>query len=281
MIKDLLPGFRSLKSSLLTGIMIMIMVYLVLDKLYGELEIPESITRLLEINDLVPLALIAVVAALTGSLYTTLLEGIVDWIYRRNIKSMILRRKTCKLWFRIRLSFMPFSEAAYERIKIALIKFYQENRVQKQPDDQDNIGLLELSENEFVARNLKEILWMEGRLVGTLLIDEYNQYRAEGESRLSVSLLLPGVVLTTCNVFETDVIFSMIVFVIAVLITIKLADDGLYYYRRSNSFLAHHIADGEIITSTMVDVLKKNKIIFFEKQEGEIALENENHTEKF
>ena len=89
MVKDLLPGFRSLKSSLLTGIMIIVMVYLLEDKIYGAIRVPESITRLLEINDLVPMTLIAVVAALTGSLYTTLLEGVVDWIYRKNIKSLI------------------------------------------------------------------------------------------------------------------------------------------------------------------------------------------------
>ena len=265
MVKDLLPGFRSLKSSLLTGIIIIVMVYLLEDKIYGVIKVPESITRLLEINDLVPMTLIAVVAALTGSLYTTLLEGIVDWIYRKNIKSLILKKKANKLWSRIRLSFMPFSEAAYERIEIALLKFYQENRVQKQPDDSCNVKLLKLSEEEFMARNLKEILWMEGKLVGTSLIDTYDQYRAEGESRLSVSLLLPELILTICNVFETDTIFIIIVFIIVMIITIKLADDGLYYYRRSNSFLAHHIADGEINTSTMEDIIKKYKVIFYEK----------------
>lgn len=267
MIKDLLPGFRSLKSSLLTGIMIMIMVYLLVDKMYGDIKIPESIIYLLEINDLVPTAMIAVVAALTGSLYTTLLEGVVDWIYRKNIKSMIFKKKTNKLWSRIRLSFMPFSEAAYERIKIALIKFYQENRMLEQPENQGNTMLLELSEEEFMARNLKEILWMDGKLVGTSLIDTYDQYRAEGESRLAVSLLLPELVLTICNVFETNIIFIMIVFTIVIMIAVKLADDGLYYYRRSNSFLAHHIADGEINTSTMEDIIKKYKVIVYKKEE--------------
>lgn len=266
MIKDILPGFRSLKSSLLTGTIIMIMVYLLSYETYEELEIPESIIRILEINELVPMALIAVIAALTGSLYTTLLEGIVDWIYRKNIKSMISKKETNKLWFRIRLSFMPFSEVAYERIKVVLIKFYQKNRVQKHPKNQYNMMLLELSEDEFVARNLKEILWMEGKLVGTSLIDTYDQYRAEGESRLSISLLIPELVLTICKVFETDAMFSMVVFTIVVFIAIKLADDGLYYYRRSNSFLAHHIADGEINTSTMEDVLKKYKVIFFKNK---------------
>lgn len=265
MIKDILPGFRSLKSSLLTGIMIMIMIYLLADQVFGDIKIPESITRLLEINDLVPMALIAVVAVLTGSLYTTLLEGVVDWIYRKNIKSLIIKRKTNKLWSRIRLSFMPFSEAAYERIKVALLKFYQENRVKEKPDNQCDTMLLELSEEEFMARNLKEILWMEGKLVGTSLIDTYNQYRAEGESRLAVSLLLPELTLTICNVFEMDVIFIIIVFAIVIMISVKLADDGLYYYRRSNSFLAHYIADGEIKTSTMEDIIKKYKVIFFAK----------------
>lgn len=265
MIKDILPGFRSLKSSLLTGTIIIIIVYLLSYETYKELEIPESITRLLEINELVPMTLIAVIAALTGSLYTTLLEGIVDWIYRKNIKSMILKKKANKLWFRIRLSFMPFSEAAYERIKVVLINFYHKNQVKKQPKNLRNMMQLELSEDEFVARNLKEILWMEGKLVGTTLIDTYDQYRAEGESRLSISLLIPELVLTICNVFETDTMFSIVVFTIALLISIKLADDGLYYYRRSNSFLAHHIADGEINTSTMEDILKNYKFIFLKK----------------
>lgn len=265
MIKDLLPGFRSLKSSLLTGIMILLMVYFRADRIFEDIKIPESITRILEINDLVPMATIAVVAALTGSLYTTLLEGVVDWIYRKNIKSMILNKKSNRLWSRIRLSFMPFSEAAYERIKVALIMFYNENRVQKQPDAQNNTLPLEISEEEFMARNLKEILWMEGKLVGTSLIDTYNQYRAEGEIRLAASLLLPELSLIICNEFKMAAVFTKIVVAIVLINSVKLADYGMYYYRRSNSFLAHHIADGEIYTSTMEDIVKRYKVIYYVK----------------
>lgn len=261
MIKDVLPGFRSLKSSLLTGIMILVMVYLWIYKIYGFISIPEPISCLLELNDFVPMTLIAVAAVLTGSLYTTVLEGIVDWIYRKNIKSMLVKKKAAGLWSEIRWSFMPFSKAAYVRIELVLKKFYWEKQEDTQNGALDDAERLEFSEQEFIAWNLKEILWMDGRLVGTSLNDVYMQYRSEGESRLSIALLLPIVAVAVCDAFEANFSIAMAVCVAFLLIAIGLANDGLYYYRRSNSFLAHHIAGGELCTATMEDVLKKNRVI--------------------
>lgn len=261
MIKDILPGFRSLKSSLLTGIMILITVYLWIYKKCGFINIPEAITYLLELYDLVPMTLIAIAAALTGSLYTTGLEGIVDWIYRKNIQSMLVKKKNIKIWSQIRWNFMPFSEAAYDRIEIALKKFYWEKQEDIKGGNLRNVIVLELDEQGFIAQNLKEILWMDGRLVGTPLNDTYMQFRSEGESRLSISILLPMVVIVICDTFEADAVITGIICAVFLGIAVKLAEYGLYYYRRSNSFLAHHIAGGEIYTATMEDIVKKNKVI--------------------
>lgn len=83
--------------------------------------------------------------------------------------------------------------------------------------------------------------------MGTSLNDVYSRFCSEGKSRLTIYLLLPVSVVTICNTFETNIMVTRVLFIVFLAIIVKFADYGLYNYRRSNSFLAHHIAGGKYI----------------------------------
>lgn len=251
MVKDLLPSFRSFRSSLITGVIILIMIYLLAYDIHDDWQIPNSIKNIFSLNKYMEITLIALIAVLVGSLYTTALEGIVDWLHRKQVNSPPSRQTPCKLLARIYLAFTPFSSASYSRIVAEIKRFYLLHR---EHAGYCSNSLSVVVENDFIKKNLVEILWMEGKFVGTPLKDEYDQYRSEGESRLAIALLLPGVLFAVCHVFDFNTIFTVILLIVIILVSLLLADYGLYYYRRANSFLAHHIADGKIMTSTMEDL---------------------------
>lgn len=252
MVNDLLPVFRSLRSSFIAGVLILICFYLFFEEYIRGVEVPEALNDVFSLNEHVKIALLALTAILIGSLYTTALEGIVDWMHRKRVASP-LSKSSCSLVAKLQSVSAPFSVSSFERIRNEVGRLYA---MHKSHAGDCNGSLKGIEESSFLTKNLVEILWMEGKLVGTSLKDAYDKYRAEGENLLSTAILLPFVCLSICYVFNLDFLTATIIFAIVVTVSHKLFDNGLYYYRRANSFLAHHIADGKILTPTMEDLLK-------------------------
>ena len=253
MVKDLLSGLRSMRSNLITGVMILITVFLLTTEIHEELIHPEPINRIYSLNDLMEITLIAFLAFFIGSIYTTALEGIINWIHRKRVNSVPPQQTLLKPFSYFLLAIAPFSIASYKRVTAEIKQLYS---FHKNHDGYCNDLLSNIDEKTFIKNNLEEILWMEGKLVGTILKETYHQYQSEGESRVSIGLILPITSFAVCSVFSFNMMFTVILLVFISIISLKLVDYGLYYYRRANSFLAHHIADGKLLTSTMEDLLK-------------------------
>ncbi|MBO3724176.1 hypothetical protein J5X07_03885 [Actinomyces bowdenii] len=146
---------------------------------------------------------------------------------------------------RICLTISPISQASLERLQIESERYYRELTIPS------NAPFWLRDEDSFLYKNQADILWMEGKLAGLPLKAEYRQYRAEGEWQLAVAILLPFTSVAMLSGFGISKIQIAIACIVIVSLSIKLAGYGLYYYRRANSLIAHHIADGSLMTPAM------------------------------
>lgn len=253
MIKDLLSGLRSMRSNLITGVMILVSVYLLTGEIHKSVSLPRLIVLIYELNDLMEITMMALLAYLVGSIYTTALEGIINWIHRKRVRLAPLQPTIRNPLSYFRLAISPFSIASYKRVIMEIKRIYLLHEKHTGPCRKLLNGI---DEEAFVHKNLEEVLWMEGKLVGTIYKDTYHQYQSEGENRVAIGILLPITSFSVCHVFNLGILFTAILLSCIFLISLKLVDYGLYYYRRANSFLAHHIADGKLLTSSMEDLTK-------------------------
>jgi len=247
MSSTLLPALRNLRAALLTGGLILAILYIFLgSSISKDVELRESAVTILNLVPFMDLMLITFFSSLVGSLYMTSLEGFVDWVHRRYIftspvkENSLIKRKILQ-------SFVPFSNSAWQRITFEAGRFYDE----KIPYIEEYSQNIPPSRDEFVRNVAREILWLEGKLVGTSLEAPYDRYRTEGELRLGTALLIPFCTLAITYATQMGA-WTMVFFTIGSLcITVKLADYGFYYFRRSHSFMAHHVADGTLFTPSM------------------------------
>jgi hypothetical protein len=239
-----------LRSSFLSGALLLASFYILLVG-NGTLTIGlrASAQYLIKFHSSVPLFLAAAFTYITGSLYITALEGAVDWIHH---KTVLLSATEARGWLRqVLLSFFcPLSDASRHRLRIEAESFYRKTGA--------NMGTDPSSQTieTFVQGVFADVLWMDGKLTGSPLRDAYNEFRAEGEFRLGIGLLLPlGAAAAGYSAMlgRAEVI---LVTILAVVISIPTCKYGLYYYRRAHSFLAHHIADGILLTPSM-ETLKR------------------------
>jgi hypothetical protein len=250
-----LAGLRNLRTAFLTGALLLGSLYVIFGPSGGRSwHLRQSAQTLAHLWAYMPLALAILGCVLAGSLYTTGLEGFVDWLHRRYLAcdpSKVTGHYVQRRFIRL---VGPLSPSARTRLTNEAARFYDENIPEFQEDGSPGgrAGDAELpSRDVFVNQVLADILWLEGKLVGTALKDSYDQYRAEGELRLSTALLLPLVAVATCSALDVHGWRMGLVVSLATLLALKLADYGLYYFRRAHSFLAHHIADGLILTPSM------------------------------
>ncbi len=221
----------------------------------SRLELRRSAQNILDITPSMPLFLLVLACLLTGSLYVTGLEGVVDWLHRRlvlvdpNDQQSRLRRRFVG-------ALVPLSDAARGRLAVEAARFYREFvPLLPQPARGHEIDT-QPSADAFVDRVFADILWIEGKLTGSPLRDTYDEYRSEGELRLGTALVLPLAAYATCYAMRLSPIWAVVLVWLAVAIAIKLASYGLYYYRRAHSFAAHHIADGVLLAPCM-ETLKR------------------------
>lgn len=245
MLPELLAGMRSFRSSLLTGSLIIVTCYIIFYNPLGSvIDIQPSLAAILNFQPWMPLAVAAIGTYLIGSIYTTALEGGVDWIHRHRIES---NTKSSKFPLnRLQLTLSPLSQASLERFTYESSRFYKQIHIvhSRAPSWVKN-------EHSFMVKNRADLLWMEGKLVGSPLKNEYRQYRSEGELQLGTALLLPFTFGAILHAIGIPVMQSTILEALIILLSIKLAGYGLYYYRRAHSLIAHHIADGNLITPAM------------------------------
>ncbi len=239
----LLSGLRSLRVSLVTGALIVASVYVFLyDTFISTIELRTAALNLLEYSPLVPLILFVSFCLTVGSLYTTLLEGIIDSLHRKNVLREIGPESS--KWERwIIAAFLPYSNSAKKRLVAELARHHREYL------HGDNISAE--GEQIFVEKVLVEVLWMEGKLAGTVLESPYDTIRSEGEMRIAGGLLFPLASTTVAYSIKLDTTHVFGSFLLGVAIAIPTLNYGLYYFRKANSFLAHHIADGTILSPSM------------------------------
>lgn len=251
MFSVLLSGLRSLRVSLVTGGVIVASVYIFLFGLIDEkIAIKSSALSLLEYSDLMPAILFVSLSLIVGSLYTTLLEGIVDSLHRKNVPREITPQGA--IWGNaVTAAFLPYSESARLRLIEEVERFFRECTVENSVDAGE--------EKLFVERVMIEVLWMEGKLSGTVLESPYDKIKSEGEMRVSGGLLLPLAATTAAYSVNASDLNLILSFSAGMVLAVPTVNYGLYYYRKANSFLAHHIADGKILSPSM-ETLKRATI---------------------
>lgn len=188
----------------------------------------------------------------------TYLEGIVDFIHRKTL----FVEPTTKHAVPTRIlleAIMPLSIAARGRLYTEIARFYEINNTPNITKPSN----LERNKRKFIKNVLSEILWLEGKLVGTPLEVPYDQYRSEGELRLGCAITIPLVSIAGANAIMLSRSWLITVTIVSSLLAIQLAKDGLYYFRRAHSFLAHHIADGSVLTPSMEALLKSKDPLCF------------------
>lgn len=249
MAESIIPGLRNLRSAFLSGALLLGSLWLLFasDGKRG-IKLRRSARDILHLSSSMKLILAGVACFIVGSVLTTSLEGLVDWIHRRQLwKPAQPDSKSPRA--RIDRAIAPLSPKARDRAFTEACDFY---------DDLSKLGAVSVSEDRspidrsgFATKVLEDLLWMEGKLAGTVQQAPFEQYRSEGELRLSTAVLLPLTAVAGCYALKLHAIPSVLAVTLSIAAAIVLGNYGFYEYRRANSFVAHHVADGVLLTPTM------------------------------
>jgi hypothetical protein len=257
MVATIMAGLRSVRSAFVAGALILGSLYVIIRGDDGsKIELRKSAKALLDLHPNALLFLLAGVCLLVGSLYVTALEGLVDWVHRHFAGTA--RGQIDGRFKRALLGpFLPLSESSRKRLLQEATSFYRDLVNPQLPSDQPSTT--NPTVDEFSVQVVADVLWMEGKLAGSPLRDTYDEYRAEGESRLSLGLLLPLGAFATGYAMKLDDIWIVVFLTASFAISIQLCNYGLYYYRRAHSLLAHHVADGTLLTPSMETLKRLNR----------------------
>jgi hypothetical protein len=260
MLAALLPGLRNLRIAFVSGALIVASLYVLFgERLFRDITLRSTARDILDLSPIVPVVLLALACGLIGSLYVTALEGLVDWVHRKTIFSDETRAtKFKRRWLKL---VMPLSPSAKSRITAEAGLFYDDMVAKLTAAQQASTA----PRDRFVKQVALDVLWLEGKLAGTPLEAPYDQFRSEGEFRLATSLLLPITVVAALHAIHAPAHIFILILVPTTMVALKLADYGLYYYRKAHSFLAHHIADGQLFTPAMEGLARHDR----EKRRGQ------------
>lgn len=253
MLQTLLPSLRSLRSSLLTGALLVGSVYILFGYLIASsISIAPAARQILGLAPFMPQLLLAAFCYLVGSLYVTGLEGVVDLLHRKTaLKDFAGLKPGPRRW--LLRSIAPLSDAARGRIEVEAARFYRE--FSQGGADGPSFGS---EQQRFMQKVIAEILWMEGKLAGTPLLSPYEEYRSDGELRLGSALILPLVAAAAAHALGANEYGVGAITLASIPVALKLADYGLYYFRRAHSFLAHHVSDGTVLAPSMEALKRAN-----------------------
>ena len=239
-----LTGIRNLRSSFLTGALLLASFFILFfDDYSSSVVLRPTATQLVELHSSMPMLIAAVAAYIVGSLFVTALEGIVDRIHR-NLLFVSASESASTMRARLMSVFAPLSDSSRVRLHQEAQRFFLEKEASEDSEKEDDL-------EQFTRKVFADILWMEGKLTGTKLRDTYSECRAEGEFRLGVGLLLPLVAVTIGYATKMSGLWYLVLLLASVLAAIQTCNYGLYYFRCAHSFLAHHVADGSLLTPSM------------------------------
>lgn len=211
-----------------------------------QLEPDESLTSLLALGTPTgSLALLVLAAYLAGAVYQAAVETIVDMAHRRTT-TVRERPADGTVKNRFLRSVSPLSQKAVSRVGERARWFLAQHR------DGAPQGVSGLdAESRFVDAVLADLLWMEGKLVGTEYLGMYTQIRSEGAIRLGIACLAPLLALALGLSANLPVTLWAILIPLTVATAVVLLVQGLYQHRKALSFVAHQVADGSLLTPTM------------------------------
>lgn len=250
----LVAGIRSVRSNFVTGALLLASGFVLVRGDHDtDPDLRRSAQDILDLHPHMQLIAVAAVAYLLGSVYTTALEGLVDRLHRRLIdRSGPPTANRLTTFFHAQ--FAPLSEPARERLSAEATQFYLRT-VDASAHGQETDD----AAAEFSRSALSDILWMDGKLTGLPLKETYDEYRAEGEFRLALGLLLPVAALATAYALNLPLGWMVFGLFVMTVLSATTSSYGLYYYRRAHSFLAHHVADGAIKTPSMESLERRHK----------------------
>ncbi|MCA6362525.1 MAG: hypothetical protein IM638_05775 [Bacteroidetes bacterium] len=250
MFESLISGFRIIRVSFITGAIIVIAFYILLyDHLFSRVSIRPYVAEIFKLLNIAPLVFFIILSLIIGSLYTTFLEGIVDGLHRKHVNTSYNSKKN-KFKNGIINALLPYSESAKNRLQQESIRFFKEFSATTTEEYNQRESL-------FTKSVFIETLWMEGKIAGTSLEQPYDRIRSEGEIRLAGGLLIPLASITISYTICATKFQMVLSFFVGFMFAIFIVNYGLYYYKKANSFLAHHIADGKVLAPSM-ESLKRN-----------------------
>ena len=253
MFESLLSGLRSVRVSFITGGMIVISIYVLFyDIFFEKMSIRPNVLKLFQFSNMVPLVFLTIVSLIIGSLYTTFLEGVVDGLHRKYVSTSYDSTKN-KFKNLILNALLPYSPSAKNRLLQEATRFFNEYSDASENEAYVGVG----KESSFIKSVLIETLWMEGKIAGTTLEQPYDRIRSEGEIRVAGGLLIPLASVTISYIIYATELQMVLSFLGGLILAILIINYGLYYYKKANSFLAHHISDGKVLSPSM-ESLKRN-----------------------
>lgn len=186
-------------------------------------------------------ALLAMTAYFVGVTYLTGLETVIHKLHKKNIMSKVNRKRPF-LFGEIRGLFSPYSVKSVNRIREKVTFIVNENNLQ-------------CDINETILNVLNDLLWIEGRLIGSKLHEHFIQIYSDAEFRVGFSLILVPFSYSIINSIQFNGLLKFTLLFLIMISSIMILIHGLYYYRKAYSMLAHYVADGELNTPTIINLL--------------------------
>lgn len=251
MLTALLPGIREFRTCLVTGAILLASCYLLWQEwIPTNLEPDDSLISLLALAAPTgSLALLVLAAYLAGAVYQAGIETAVDMTHRRTTTAR-RERADRGLKNRIVRTASPLSEKAVHRVAERARSFFVE-----QGGDPTAAGktadMVTSAQDQFVGAVFADLLWMEGKLVGTEYLAMYTQIRAEGAIRLGIACLMPLLAVAIGVSANLPLVLCVVLALLATATTAVLLVQGFYQHRKATSFVAHQVADGSLLTPSM------------------------------
>lgn len=248
---NLLTGIRELRAGLATGFMLLFAGYLLWNRYTNS-----AITLTPPLNAIIKMigsfgviTVITTLAYLVGVSYLYGLETVVNYVQKWAIKKDREMQKHNRMVRHILNIIRPLSGSSIKRLNIKAKTFYI-NTAQ----DHEKTGL-----NNFIEKVAEDMLWIEGKLAGSELNIDFIRLNTEAHLRIGVGSLIPVVFLALLLELNFSTIDTCILVLIGIVGAYGLMLQGFYLHRKSLSMLAHHVADGVLVTPTMENLKLNNE----------------------
>ncbi len=242
MIDSLISGLRNFRATFVCGSSLFCCLYLLFSSRVNISIINNSsLDKLVKtLYPYVNYALLAMIAYFIGVTYLTGLETVIHKLHKKNIMAKV-NRKRYFIFGEILGLFAPYSEKSVKRVNVKVSSVIRDNNI-------------ECDINETVLGVLNDLLWIEGRIIGSKLHEHFIQIYSDAEFRVGFSLILTPLAFSFFNSILINAFLKVILLFLIGSASIMILIQGLYYYRKAYSMLAHYVADGELTTPTLISL---------------------------